>query len=257
MKYIDSHAHYDDECFNEDRDILLEELYSKGVDKIITVGCRIEQCEAAIKLSEKHSHVYAAVGIHPEDIASAPDDYLDRIKEWVKFAKVVAVGEIGLDYHYDGYDRGKQMEIFEAQVRLAKELDMPVIVHSRDATADTMEIVKKYAPLKGVMHCYSGSAETAKQVLSYGMYISFTGVLTFKSARKSVDALAVIPMDRLLLETDCPYMAPEPYRGQRCDSSMIVKVIDRIAELKNITAEQVAEMTYKNTLELFPKLAGK
>lgn len=255
MKYIDSHAHYDDESFDEDRDTLLEELYTKGVDKIITVGCRIEQCEAAIKLSEKHNHVYAAVGIHPEDIDSAPADYLDRIKEWVKLPKVVAVGEIGLDYHYEGYNREKQIEIFETQVKLAKELDMPVIIHSRDATADTMEIVRKYAPLKGVMHCFSGSAETAKQVLACGMYLSFTGVLTFKSARKSVDALAVIPMDRLLLETDCPYMAPEPYRGKRCDSSMIVKVIDRIAELKNITPERVAEMTYKNTLELFPKLA--
>lgn len=255
MKYIDSHSHYDDEQFDNDRDELLEQLYNKGVDKIISVGCRIEQCEAAINLSEKHTHVYAAVGIHPEDVDSAPENYLDRIREWSKLPKVVAVGEIGLDYHYEGYDKAKQIDIFESQLKLAKELDLPVIIHARDATLDSMEIIKKYAPLKGVMHCFSGSAETAKEVLKCGMHLSFTGVLTFKSARKAVDALAVIPMDRLLLETDCPYMAPEPFRGQRCDSSMIVKVIDRIAELKGITPDEVANITYQNTINLFTKLA--
>ena len=254
MKYIDSHAHYDDDRFDEDRDELLSALYNKGVEKIITVGCRIEQCISAIELSKKHSHVYASVGIHPEDCETAPENYLEQLEQWAKLDKVVAIGEIGLDYHYDGYDRNKQLKIFDEQLELAKRLDMPVIVHSRDATADTMEIIKKYAPVKGVMHCFSGSAETAKQVLLYGMYISFTGVLTFKSARKAVDALAVVPMERLLLETDCPYMAPEPYRGKRCDSAMIVHVIDRIAELKKLTAEEVAGVTMENTLRLFPKM---
>ena len=254
MKYIDSHAHYDDDRFDEDRDELLSALYNKGVEKIITVGCRIEQCISAIELSKKHSHVYASVGIHPEDCETAPENYLEQLEQWAKLDKVVAIGEIGLDYHYDGYDRNKQLKIFDEQLELAKRLDMPVIVHSRDATADTMEIIKKYAPVKGVMHCFSGSAETAKQVLLYGMYISFTGVLTFKSARKAVDALAVVPMERLLLETDCPYMAPEPYRGKRCDSSMIVHVIDRIAELKKLTAEEVAGVTMENTLRLFSKM---
>ena len=254
MKYIDSHAHYDDDRFDEDRDELLSALYNKGVEKIITVGCRIEQCISAIELSKKHSHVYASVGIHPEDCETAPENYLEQLEQWAKLDKVVAIGEIGLDYHYDGYDRDKQLKIFDEQLELAKRLDMPVIVHSRDATADTMEIIKKYAPVKGVMHCFSGSAETAKQVLLYGMYISFTGVLTFKSARKAVDALAVVPMERLLLETDCPYMAPEPYRGKRCDSAMIVHVIDRIAELKKLTAEEVAGVTMENTLRLFSKM---
>jgi TatD DNase family protein len=254
MKYIDSHAHYDDERFNNDRDELLSSLYSKGVDKIITVGCRIEQCISAIELAKKHRHVYAAVGIHPEDCEAAPENYLEQLEQWVKLDKVVAIGEIGLDYHYDGFDRHRQIKLFDEQLALAKHLDMPVIIHSRDATADTMEILKKYAPLKGVMHCFSGSAETAKQVLLYGLYISFTGVLTFKSARKAVEALSVVPMDRLLLETDCPYMAPEPFRGQRCDSSMIVKVIDRISELKRIEPESVAQITMENTLRLFPKL---
>jgi TatD DNase family protein len=254
MRYIDSHAHYDDERFDEDRDELLSSLYNKGVERIITVGCRIEQCINAIELTKKHNHVYAAVGIHPEDCDTAPENYLEQLEQWAKLDKVVAIGEIGLDYHYDGFDRAKQIKLFDEQLALAKRLDMPVIIHSRDATADTIEIIKKYAPLKGVMHCFSGSAETAKQALLYGLYISFTGVLTFKSARKAVDALSVIPMDRLLLETDCPYMAPEPFRGQRCDSSMIVKVIDRISELKGISPESVTQITMANTLSLFPKL---
>lgn len=254
MRYIDSHAHYDDERFDEDRDELLSSLYNKGVERIITVGCRIEQCINAIELTKKHSHVYAAVGIHPEDCDTAPKNYLEQLKQWAKLDKVVAIGEIGLDYHYDGFDRAKQIKLFDEQLALAKRLDMPVIIHSRDATADTIEIIKKYAPLKGVMHCFSGSAETAKQVLLYGLHISFTGVLTFKSARKAAEALSVIPMERLLLETDCPYMAPEPFRGQRCDSSMIVKVIDRISELKGISPEGVAQITMENTLRLFPKL---
>jgi Mg-dependent DNase len=150
MKYIDSHSHYDDEQFDGDRDELLEELYKQGVDRIITVGCRIEQCQAAIKLAEKHKHVYAAVGIHPEDVDSAPDDYKDRIMEWAKLDKVVAVGEIGLDYHYDGFDKEKQKNIFESQIRLAKDLKLPVIIHARDATLDTMEIIKNMLLLTGL-----------------------------------------------------------------------------------------------------------
>lgn len=254
LNYIDSHAHYDDAKFNDDREELLMKLCDNGVEKIVNVGCSLEHSHFSIKLAEKYSFIYAAVGIHPEEVANTPEIYLETIRNMSYYEKTVAIGEIGLDYHYEGYDKDLQIRFFEEQLDLAKEVNLPVIIHSREATEDTLNILKKRGTVSGVMHCFSGSAETAKQVLDLGMNISFTGALTFKNARKAIEALEVVPLDRLMLESDCPYMAPEPNRGKRCDSGMIVNVIEKIAEIKGVSPEEVAEKTMENTLKLFSKI---
>ncbi len=255
LKFIDSHAHYDDERFDDDRNELLNRIHNEnGVQNIINIGCSMERSELSVKLADEYPFMYAAVGIHPQDVDDTPSDYLDRFAELIRNKKVVAVGEIGLDYHYDEYTPETQMRFFEEQLDFAEKAELPVIIHSRDATEDTMNILKKREKINGVMHCYSGSADTAKQILALGMHISFTGVLTFKNARKAIEALEVIPLDKLLLETDCPYMAPEPNRGKRCDSSMISDIIMKIAEVKGVTPEMVAEQTMQNTLNLFSRM---
>ncbi len=254
LEYIDSHAHYDAEQFDPDRDELLERIHKAGVKNIVNMGCNMERSRISVEYSQKYPFVYAAVGIHPEDVEGVPEDHLDRLREWARLPKTVAIGEIGLDYHYEGYDPEIQKKFFEEQLDLAQELSLPVVIHSRDATEDTMDILRKRSKVNGVMHCFSGSAETARQVLALGMNISFTGVLTFKNARRSIEALEAVPLDRLMLETDCPYMAPEPERGKRCDSSMIVHIIRKIAEVKGVSAELVAKQTMENTLRLFSKM---
>ncbi len=254
LEYIDSHAHYDDEQFDSDRDEVITRVHESGVKNIVNVGCNLERSGLSVELAEKYPFVYAAVGIHPEDVDNTPGDYLGKLTEWCKNPKVTAIGEIGLDYHYEGFDRELQIKFFEEQLELAEKMSLPVIIHSRDAAEDTMKILKKRGKVNGVMHCFSGSAETAKQVLDMGMNISFTGVLTFKNSRKAVEALKIIPLDRLMLETDCPYMAPEPYRGKRCDSGMIVRVIEKIAEVKGITPKDTAKITMENTKRLFYRI---
>ncbi len=254
INFIDSHAHYDDDRFDEDREQLILSLEEKGVKNVVNIGCTLERSQNSVDFAEKYPFMYAAVGIHPDDAVNTPDDYLEKLEKWAEHPKVVAIGEIGLDYHYDEYDRERQLRFFEEQLDLAERVGLPVVIHSRSATEDTMNILRKRGKVNGVMHCFSGSAETARQVLDLGMNISFTGVLTFKNAKKALEALAVVPMDRLMLETDCPYMAPEPNRGKRCDSSMIIHVIDKIAEEKGISPEAVAEMTMENTRRLFFKM---
>lgn len=254
LEFIDSHAHYDDAQFDPDRDELLNRIHEGGVLKIVNMGCNMERSRLSAEYAEKYPFMYAAVGIHPEDVEGTPADYLETLKNWAALPKTVAIGEIGLDYHYEGYDPDLQKRIFEEQLDLAQELSLPVVIHSRDATEDCMNILRKRGKVNGVMHCFSGSAETAKQVLALGMNISFTGVLTFKNARKAIEALEVVPLERLMLETDCPYMAPEPNRGKRCDSSMIVHIIQKIAEVKGVTPELVAKQTTENTLSLFNRM---
>ena len=247
---FDSHAHYDDERYDGEREQVIENLFNNGVCGIINIGCTLERSQKSVDFADKYEKFYAAVGIHPEDVEDLPSDYLETLRKWTENKKVVAIGEIGLDYHYEGYNREKQIEVFKEQLELAKTLDMPVIIHSRDATEDCMAILKEYKP-KGVMHCFSGSAETAKEVLALGMSLSFTGVLTFKNARRALEALEVVPMDRLLLETDCPYMAPEPFRGKRCDSGMIPYIAEKIAEVKGLDAQSVLDICTENTKKLF------
>lgn len=250
LKYIDSHAHYDDSAFDTDRDIILPEIHDGGVMNIINIGCSEDSSVSSMMLAEKYDFIFFAAGIHPENANDVSENFEEALRKLSEHKKCKAIGEIGLDYHYDGYDKAKQKELFERQLIIAREVNKPVVIHSRDATEDTLEILKKYKP-KGVVHCFSGSPETAREIINIGMYIGFTGVLTFKNAKKAVKSAENISLDRILLETDCPYMAPEPYRGTRCDSSMIVKVIEKLAEIKGLTPEEVALQTVKNTRTLF------
>ena len=250
IKTIDTHAHYDAEEFDEDRDELLKRLFAESVDSIITMGCSLKSSAAALKLAEKYERMYAAVGIHPEDCENLPADYISQIKALAANKKVRAIGEIGLDYHYDGSDREKQIACFEEQLSLAKELDLPVVIHSRDATKDTLDILEKYRP-HGVVHCFSGSSETAREILRLGLMISFTGVLTFKNAKKAVEACEAIPLDRIMLETDCPYMSPVPHRGERCDSSMVRFTAEKLAQIKGISTDEAILACNKNAVEFF------
>ena len=251
MKIFDTHSHYADHAFDEDREQVLAELPDKGIELVMLAASDMRDSLANSELAAKYDYVYASAGIHPESVDDTPTDYLDRLREIIASnPKVRAVGEIGLDYHYDDYDREKQIRFFREQLELAAELDMPVIVHSRNATEDTMEILKEYRP-RGVVHCFSGSAETAKEVIKLGMYIGFTGVLTFKNAKKALKALAKVPIDRLLMETDCPYMAPEPFRGRRSDSSMIAYTAAKAAEVKGIPVEELIDITCRNGMKMY------
>ncbi len=250
IKTIDTHAHYDAEEFDADRDELLTRLFAESVDSIITMGCSLKSSAAALKLAEKYERMYAAVGIHPEDCENLPDDYISQIKTLAANKKVRAIGEIGLDYHYDGFSREKQIACFKEQLKLAQKLDFPVVIHSRDATKDTLDILAEYRP-RGVVHCFSGSAETAREILRLGLMISFTGVLTFKNAKKAVEACKVIPLDRIMLETDCPYMSPVPHRGERCDSSMVRFTAEKLAQIKGISTDEAILACNRNAIEFF------
>jgi len=247
---FDSHAHYDNEQFDIDRDELLSSLEKKGVGKIVLAGCSLDRCYKIDALTKKYDYIFGSAGIHPIDCIYQKGPYIDELKGLFKSnKKLVAVGEIGLDYHYDT-PKEMQFKFLREQLKLAKELDKPVIIHSREATADMLEILKEFRP-KGVVHCFSGSVETAREILNLGMYIGFTGVVTFKNAQKAKKSASFVPLDRLLIETDCPYMAPTPYRGERCDSSMLIEVAKTLAELKGVTADEVLDRTYENAIKVY------
>ena len=250
LKIIDTHAHYDDSAFDDDRDSLLNDIFSRSVKNIITIGCSVDSSKKAIELSEKYPNMYSSVGVHPSDCIDLPDNYIDELRKLSQHNKVVAIGEIGLDYHYEGYDREKQIDCFIKQTELAAELNLPIIVHSREATKDTLDILCKYKPT-GVVHCFSGSLETARTILDLGMMISFTGVLTFKNSKKAVEVCKEVPLDRLMLETDSPYMAPVPHRGKRNNSSYTIHVAEKVAEIKNMTTEEVIEICNSNAEKFF------
>ncbi len=247
---FDSHAHYTDKAFNDDRNILLGSLKGSGICGIINCGADIESSQKSLLLSEEYSYMYFAAGIHPEEVESLPENYLDIIKAMANHKKCVAIGEIGLDYYWTKETKEQQKKVFIEQILLAKELNLPIIVHSRDAHEDTLSILKEYKP-KGVLHCFSGSVETAKEVLGLGMYIGFGGALTFKNARKAVEVAEMLPLDRLLLETDCPYMAPVPHRGKRNDSSLIPFVAEKFAEIRETEPQEVINKATENTKLLF------
>lgn len=250
MDIIDTHAHYDDEWFDEDRNELMASLPSKGVFKVITQGCSVQKSKACRDLADKYDFVYFTAGVHPEDIDSIGENWLSELEKLLSHEKAVAVGEIGLDYHYEGFDRNKQIAVFEQQLILANRLNKPVVIHSRDATKDVLDLLKKHRP-KGVMHCFSGSVETAREVLDLGLYISFTGALTFKNAKKAVAACEAIPAERLMLETDSPYMAPHPFRGNRCDSSFIRITAEKMAEIKGLDTDEMVRISNENAATLF------
>lgn len=251
MEIFDTHAHYDDESFDIDRDKLLGEILpSRGVCGIITAGTEIKSSLRSRDLAAKYPYVYFAAGIHPEDIDEVKDSDIAVIEDIIRQnKKCVAVGEIGLDYHWNT-DRERQKYFFEKQLQLANELGLPVIIHDREAHADTLELIKKYKP-KGTLHCFSGSAQTAEELVNLGLYIGCTGSVTFKGNKKAVKVIETVPSERLLVETDCPYMAPVPLRGQRSDSSMIEHTLKFIAGIKGVTPDEMARMTAENARRLF------
>ena len=248
---FDTHSHYADSAFDGDRDELLAALPDKGVRFAALAGSSMQDSAENVALAQKYGYIYAAVGVHPESVDETPSDYREKLTELVKSSeKVRAIGEIGLDYHYENYDRDKQILFFRQQLELARELSLPVIVHSRNASEDTLDILKEYRPA-GVVHCFSGSAEVAREVIKLGLYIGFTGVLTFKNAKKALRALEAVPLDRLLLETDCPYMAPEPLRGRRCDSSMICYTAEKAAQIKGVSTQELLDITCRNGMDFY------
>lgn len=248
--FFDSHAHYDDDAFDADRDELLSSLLQNNVSNIINIGADMPSSRRSVQLAEKYEFMYAAVGVHPHDAQSYTSDNEAELAKLCASPRVVAIGEIGLDYHYDNSPRDIQKEVFKKQLELAKKLRMPVIIHSREATEDTLSILKEFSP-RGVVHCFSGSVETAKTVLDMGMYISLGGPVTYKNAVKTVEVAEFVPIDRLLIETDCPYLAPVPYRGKRNSSLFIHATAEKLADIKGISVEELARITAENTKKLF------
>ena len=249
---FDTHAHYDSGAFNADREELLASMPSKGVGLILDPGCEERSSRAALALAEKYSFVYAAVGVHPEDMEGMTSDTLETIRRLAQHEKCVAIGEIGLDYYWDDTHKAEQKELFAAQLALAEELDLPVIVHDREAHADCLEITGSFPKARGVFHCFSGSAEMAKELLRRGnWYLGFDGPVTYKNARKALEVLEIVPPERILVETDSPYMSPVPLRGKRNDSSNLVYIIQKIAEIKGMTPQEVERITWENGKKLF------
>ena len=249
---FDTHAHMDDASFAEDRHELLAALPEQGISLLMNPGCSYESSLNAIRLSQQYDYIYAAVGSHP-DVADQVDEALiAQYRELCKQnPKVKAIGEIGLDYHYEDIPRDIQKKAFRMQMALAAELDLPVIVHEREAHEDGMRIVDEFPTVKGVFHCYSGSAEMAKELIKRGWYIGFTGVLTFKNARKSIEVASAIPRDRIVIETDCPYMAPVPFRGKRNDPGKVVHMAAKLGEIWGVSTEEAAEVTLENGKRLY------
>ncbi len=248
---FDTHAHYNDHRFDDDRETLLPSLPSLGVEEAIVVGYDIPSSEKAVEIASTLPYLHAAAGFHPENLEEYGEEGIAKLREILKNEKIIAIGEIGLDYHWKEFGPTLQEKAFRRQMKLADELNLPVIIHSREATADTLRILSDYKGVPGVLHCFSGSAETAKTVTGWGFYIGFTGVLTFKNSRKAVEAVEAAPIDKLLLETDCPYMAPEPWRGKRSCSPMIQSVAEKMAEIKGVSPQEMIDIAAANARRLF------
>jgi TatD DNase family protein len=244
--YFDTHTHLDDEKFDQDRELVIENLKKEGVSLAVNVGADLTSSKNSIALAEQYDFIYAAVGVHPNEVGEMQDEDLETLADMAKHEKVVAVGEIGLDYHYDEPGRDVQKLWFEKQLRLAQTLNMPFIVHDRDAHQDTLELLKKVGYYNGVMHCFSGSCEMAKILLDLGFYISIAGQVTFKNAPKVKEVAKMVPADRLFIETDSPYLTPEPHRGERNNSANVKFTCAKIAELKGISVEKLAKVTLEN-----------
>ncbi|MBR1456494.1 MAG: TatD family hydrolase [Oscillospiraceae bacterium] len=249
--YFDTHAHYDDKAFDADREALLGQMPGAGVELIVDPGCDAESSAAAVALAERFPFVYAAVGYHPEELDKLSEEGFTRIRELAAHPKCVAIGEIGLDYYWDDSHKEEQKCLFRRQLELALELCKPVIVHDREAHGDCMEIVRAYPALRGVFHCYSGSAEMAKELLKRGWYLGFDGPVTYKNARKTAEVLEICPLDRLLIETDSPYLSPVPLRGKRNDSRNLPYIVEKIAQVKGASAEEIARISAENGRRLF------
>ena len=256
MQYFDSHAHLDDVRFQEDREELLGTLAAHGVVGVMNVGCDYSSSLRSIELAERYSFIWASVGSHPDDAAQVDEALIEAYRVLARAPKVRAIGEIGLDYHYEDVPRQIQQRAFRLQLELARQVKLPVIIHEREAHGDCLDILRDFPDVRGVFHCFSGSQEMAKQLVEKGWYIGFTGVITFKNARKLVEVAKAIPLDRILIETDCPYMAPEPFRGRRNDSRYVGYMAGKIASLRGEDAEKVAEATTANAERLFQVSTG-
>ena len=249
---FDTHAHMDDRAFDTDREALLTALPDAGITLLMNPGCSVESSRNASRLAEQFPYIYAAVGSHPDAADEVDDTVLEEYRRLCKLnPKIKAIGEIGLDYHYEDIPRELQKKAFIAQMELARELDLPVIVHERDAHEDGMAIVKAFPEVKGVFHCYSGSAEMARQLTDLGWYIGFTGVLTFKNARRAIEAAQAIPLERIVIETDCPYMSPEPFRGRRNDPGKVYRMAEKLAEIRDLSVEEIHRITLENGKKLY------
>jgi len=249
---FDTHAHMDDHAFDTDREELLSSLPGQGLVLVMNPGCSLESSRNVDALTRAYDYIYGAVGSHPDAADEVNDAVLAEYAALCKQnPKIKAIGEIGLDYHYEDIPREIQKQAFRAQMALAKELGLPVIVHEREAHEDGMKIVEEFPEVKGVFHCYSGSAEMAKWLINRGWYIGFTGVLTFKNARKAVEVAASIPLDRIVLETDCPYMAPEPFRGKRNDPGKLGRMAEKLAQIRGLSVEEIERITVENGKRLY------
>ncbi len=248
---FDTHAHMNDRAFDTDREELLQCLPGQGVGLVMNPGCNLEDSRLSVALAEKYPFVYAAVGSHPDSADEVNEAVIEEYRKLCRHEKVRAIGEIGLDYHYEDIPREIQKKAFIMQMELARETGLPVIVHERDAHEDGMAIVKAFSEVTGVFHCYSGSAEMARQLVDMGWYIGFTGVLTFKNARKAIETAQSIPLERIVLETDCPYMAPEPFRGKRNDPGYLYRMAEKLAEIRGVTVEEIHAITTENGKRLY------
>ncbi len=250
---FDTHAHYDDARFDGDRDSFIASLPENGVGAVVDIGCSFDTIPKALELAEKYDFFYASVGLHPNDAKAAEDnpDTIKMLKEYLSHSKVVAIGEIGLDYHWDEPSRDIQKKWFELQLSLAEETGYPVIIHDRDAHGDTMEIIRKYPKVTGIFHSFSGSPEMAKKLVGRGYYISFSGVLTFKNAARLPEVARAVPSDRMLIETDCPYLAPHPHRGKRNDSILMKHTAEKLAEIRGTTYGEICRVTFENAVRVY------
>lgn len=249
---FDTHAHMDDRAFDDDREELLSSLPERGIALLMNPGCSLASSRAASRLSQEYDYIYAAVGSHPDAADEVNGEVLEEYRKLCKLnPKIKAIGEIGLDYHYEDIPREIQQRAFRMQLELARELDLPVIVHEREAHEDGLKIIAEFPEVTGVFHCYSGSAEMAKLLVERGWYIGFTGVLTFKNARKAVEVAQSIPLERIVLETDCPYMSPEPFRGKRNDPSRLCYMAEKLAQLRSLPVERIHEITVENGKRLY------
>lgn len=249
---FDTHAHLDDHAFDPDRDALLAALPGQGIGLLMNPGCSLATSRAACALAREHSWIYAAVGSHPDAAAEVTPEVLEEYRRLIREnPKVKAIGEIGLDYHYEDVPRNIQQEAFLAQMELAREAKLPVIVHERDAHADGMTVVRHFPEVTGVFHCYSGSLEMARELVEQGWYIGFTGVLTFKNARRALEVAADLPLDRIVLETDCPYMSPEPFRGKRNDPGRLCRMAEALSALRGLPVEEIETITMENGKRLY------
>ena len=253
---FDTHAHYYSEAFDPDRDEVLSALPAAGVGLVLCPGCDLPTSRQSIDLAERYPHVYAAAGVHPEDALGLPADWLDQVAAMTRHPKVKAIGEIGLDYYWKEVPRDLQKEVFRAQLQLARDLDLPVIVHDREAHADCLAMVKEFPGVRGVFHCFSGSPEMAEELLKRGWYLGFDGPITYKNAKRAPEVAAITPLDRMVVETDAPYMSPVPNRGRRNDSRNLPYIVEKLAEWKGISPEEMAAHTWNNGLRLFG-LEGK